>query len=151
MGCDRGTYDLIFWTLFTLASRVAFYILSPLTLDAISPEQTNTSNNPPKNTTNHNVMTAAHIQETSIVFICIFEWLITLILSGILLVGIYIFMPNKIGENERNFPTRNYVYNGIAMGMCNYLWNTSSSGKRTPPYLMGILGNCMVPLQFIIR
>ena len=56
-----------------------------------------------------------------------------------------------ITDRERDFPKRYFVMVGGFQAMQGVLFQYSSPGERTAPYLQVILANSVIPITFILR
>ena len=120
--------------------RSAYFIVTPLWLDFLRPQNT---------TAHHN--TTDDARQISVCFLMVFQWGFCTLCAGVLLLVAWLIHPDTIGEEEKAFPKSQFLIMGFAMGLSSILFNYSVSGSRTAPYLNGILGNCNIPIQFITR
>ena len=126
-------------------ARSGYFIVTPLWIDYF-------------NTFNHTTTTANHSHHDdddvigiSVCFLMVFQWGFCTLAMGLLLLCLRLVKPSAIGDVEKSFPKRQFVVMGVAMGVSSVLFNYSVSGSRTPPYIVGILGNFNIPIQFITR
>ena len=73
------------------------------------------------------------------------------VILGFATLFIKVFLPDKIGETEKNFPTKLLAQTGISNGLSTFLIINASSGTRTAPYLQAILGSFIIPLTVLVR
>ena len=59
--------------------------------------------------------------------------------------------PEYITDRERNFPKRYFVMVGGFQALSGVMWQYSSPGERTAPYLQVILSSSVIPITFILR
>ena len=62
-----------------------------------------------------------------------------------------LFMFGRISEAERRYPKRGLVLSGGFQAVCALMYQFSSSGTRTAPYLQGALGYFFIPITFGLR
>ena len=84
-------------------------------------------------------------------FVASFISFLYCVILGFATLFIKIFLPDKIGETEKNFPTKLLAQTGISNGLSTFLIICASSGTRTAPYLQAILGSFIIPLTVLVR
>ena len=84
-------------------------------------------------------------------FVVSFASLLFVIIFGLGTLFLALFVPNTIGNTEREFPILLLAQVGILDGLNGILVVSASSGKRTAPYLQAILGNFIIPLTISFR
>ena len=131
-------------------ARSGYFIVTPLWLDFFKTyNHSDHSNSTHSNGSHHH--DDDEMLGISVCFLMVFQWGFCALAMGLFLLGIRIFKPSAIGPVERNYPKKQFVYMGFAMGISSVMFNYSVSGSRTPPYIVGILGNFTIPIQFITR
>ena len=61
------------------------------------------------------------------------------------------FAPGSITDRETSFPKSTLLLSGSSQAVSALLFQFSSSGSRTAPYLYGVLGYFFVPISFCLR
>ena len=89
--------------------------------------------------------------KVDIYFVVSFASLSFVIIFGLATLFLFLFVPGKIGETERNFPISLLAQVGICDALNGILVVFASSGTRTAPYLQAILGNFIIPLTILFR
>ena len=84
-------------------------------------------------------------------FCALSQALFTTLFYGSGYVIILLFFPKKITSKERTYPHSQIVATGVAQAMGSTFMNLCLSGTRTAPYLVALLGNFLVPIQFTTR
>lgn len=148
----------ILLTISVILNKVLTYITAPLWQDSLKPhdtEDTVSTPVPPGENVSipwYNSSTSISLVEQIDPFFCVLiQALTNVIFWGVILVIVKLFFPQKIGEQEKNYPMRLLVVTGISQTVSTTLINFSLSGTRTPPYLVSVLANFLVPLQFTTR
>ena len=72
------------------------------------------------------------------------------VVLGIVLLFIIFFKPDKISDNDRNYPKKYFLMVGGFQAAVAVLWQYSAPGERVAPYLQPILTAANVPAVFII-
>ena len=73
------------------------------------------------------------------------------LLFGVILLVLYLCVPGQITERERNYPKKVFLQAGACQAVSALLYQFSTSGKRTAPYLQGPLNYFLIPETFILR
>lgn len=139
---------VVLFTTLAVGTKVGIFIATPLYVDSLNGNSTHCTS---CNHRDHNGSTSDSTKQIDPMFLSLSQALFFTIAFGVLLLAIVILSPAKITDVERNFPKRYYVITGAANGVSSLMLNYAISGTRTPSYLLALLGNFMVPSQFIIR
>ena len=87
----------------------------------------------------------------SVYFVMLAQWSFSTLVFGALLLGLKLFFPRHLRpEVEGAYPKTELMKIGFSQAISSVLVNYALSGTRTAPYLVAILTNCSIPLQFII-
>ena len=142
----RNTLLTILFSILAVAGRVGTYISTPLWQDAL--HKTKDANLTTNETLYNNTDISHHIDAY---FVVIAQGVWTTLAFGVPLLAMYISCPKMLSEAERNFPKSQFLLTGGCMALSSLFFNFGASGARTAPYLQAILGNCNIPVTFIIR
>ena len=71
------------------------------------------------------------------------------LLFGVIVAVLY--MCGRISEAERRYPKRGLVLSGGFQAVSALMYQFSTSGTRTAPYLQGTLGYFFIPMTFGLR
>ncbi|ELT91749.1 hypothetical protein CAPTEDRAFT_223164 [Capitella teleta] len=134
-------------------TRICTYLFTPLLLDSIEPTSTVLTNISGPNDS-HNVpfepSRPAWQNIDPLVQITI-SMGIDSVLFGAMLLVVLVFFPGQITTRERGFPKRYLVLVGVSQSVSALLYQYSSPGERTAPYLQSFLGNFSIPMVFLLR
>ena len=72
-------------------------------------------------------------------------------LFGVILLFLRLFVPGQITERETSYPKKIFIQSGSCQAVSALLYQFSTSGKRTAPYLQGPLNYFLIPETFILR
>ena len=147
MAAKQRVMTTLLLSLGAVVARSGYFIVTPLWLDYFKTYNHTTTGNH----SHHHHDDDDDVLAISVCFLMIFQWGFCALAMGLLLLGVRMLKPASIGDVERRFPKRQFAVMGVAMGMSSILFNYSVSGSRTPPYIVGILGNFNIPIQFIVR
>ena len=92
-----------------------------------------------------------HIYHVNSYFVASFLSILYCVILGLATLIMRLFLPNRIGETEKNFPTKLLAQIGICNGLSSLLIVNAGSGTRTAPYLQAILGSFIIPLTVLVR
>ena len=85
-------------------------------------------------------------------YLCpLLQALLSTITYGLCLIAVRLCWPHHIGAKETSYSQKRLVITGFSQAISNVLYNYCMSGSRTAPYLTALLGNFLVPIQFITR
>ena len=158
---DR-TVANIFFALVTVVGQAGVGVTLPLWIDstilppsgghvnntnAVTGYSTNQSNHTNTSTGNGN----GYQPRVDAFFVFSFASISFVVIFGMTLIFIRVFQPHQLGETERRFPHSQLFLAGLFDALNGVLAVSSSSGRRTAPYLQAILGNFMIPLTMAIR
>ena len=73
------------------------------------------------------------------------------VILGVALVAVILCFPSWITDRERKYPKRHLVFVGVAQSASALMYQYSSPGTRTAPYLQAFLRNFTIPIVFITR
>lgn len=74
----------------------------------------------------------------------------TMLLASIVLF-LYLCVPGQITQRELSYPKLGLLTSGSAQAVSALLYQFSTSGTRTAPYLQGALGYFYLPIAFVLR
>lgn len=154
---DKHRARTVILTALPIIASLFTFIAAPLWLDALGLHSqprvnvttwTNSSNfTPPIHVFNSSSM----VISVDPYFIVLAHAFLTTVIFGIILLGILIFAPGQIGNTERNYSKGILFATGGGQAVAAILTMYALSGTRTAPYLIAILGNLHVPVQFSVR
>ena len=138
--------------------KIAVCIFTPLYLDCLNPLHTilyndstifpNSTEIPDQTVTNNTTPLWQRIDPFFGIWISMgFDTL----LFGALLLILYLFVSGTITKREMMYPKRIFILSGACQAVSAVLYQFSTSGNRTPPYLQGALGYFLIPHTFILR
>ncbi|KAK2153782.1 hypothetical protein LSH36_286g01017 [Paralvinella palmiformis] len=72
-------------------------------------------------------------------------------LFGTILVVLCLCVPGQITERETSYPKKIFIQSGACQAVSALLYQFTTSGKRTAPYLQGPLNYFLIPEMFVLR
>lgn len=137
-----------------LLCRVGVFLFTPLLLDSIMPTIT-------INDSNYNCCDLPYVplvhpavpawQKIDPWVQIVFSMGLYSVILGIILLVMILFVPGKITARERNFPKKYLIGAGLSQSVTSLLYQYSSPGERTAPYLQAFISNFSIPIMFILR
>ena len=150
---DRASVIGVFFTSVALLMRLTSMLCTPLWLDAFVPSHEVPSNSSLRNNSvmRNVTVSVSAIQQTNPYFQMLMQSLAPTAVFSIVYAGILIVCPARITDTERSYPKYMIMVPAAGQTICGVLVNYSMSGTRTPPYLIAVLNNFVIPIQFIVR
>lgn len=152
---SRDKVIVILLTAWVVSIRICTFITAPLWQDSLKVTfnhhdnySTNASGIPWSGIT---INTTETLREVDPYFCAFSQAFFSTIFYGTGYVIILVFFPHHITTRERSYPHTQLVATGAAQAMSATFMNLCLSGTRTAPYLVALLGNFLVPIQFTTR
>ena len=145
--------DLLFAGAFAIAllfSRLASNTLTPLLYDSLKPTSSPWLPVSENASSGINVTTSTESWRTIDPIFCIatamgFD---VVVLGPVLL---FLSCRGKITDRERSYPMKYFAFVGISQAISAVMYQYSSSGARTAPYLQSLLTYLPIPITFLLR
>lgn len=137
-----------------IASRVGYYIVTPLWMDFFKPldfplgNLTNASVWPSNRTLSVFPFASDGINAT---FMVVGQFLFVTMCTGSALIFMRMLCPGTLTEATYRYPKRRIFIIALGMSLSAVGFNYALSGSRVAPYLTAILGNFNIPIQFAVR